>query len=59
MANPRRTVELGHGTQAGITMVDEFVRGGGQAHAPGGRGRERLGIAVQGGLRGIGVSFSA
>ena len=25
--------EPGHGTQAGIAMVDEFVRGGGPAHA--------------------------
>ena len=41
------------------TLWWKFVRGGGQAHAPGGRGRERLGIAVHGGLRGIGVSFSA
>ena len=51
----RRTVELGHGTQAGITMVDERTRGGGQAHAQGGRKRERLGLAVQGGLRCAGV----
>ena len=39
-------------------MVDEFVRGGGQAHDQGGRRRERMGFAIQGGLRGIGVSFS-
>ena len=51
-------LNLGHGTQAGITMVDEFAQGGGQGRAPGGRRRERLGIAVQGGLRGIWVPFS-
>ena len=40
-----------------LIMVDEFVRGGGPAHAQGGR-RERMGLAVQGGLRGIWVPFS-
>ena len=29
-----------------ITVV-EVVRGGGQAHAPGGKGRETIGLAVQ------------
>ena len=43
---------------AGITMVDELTRGGGQAHAQGGRKRERLGLAFQGGLRCAGVPFS-
>ena len=41
----RRTAELGNGTQAGITMVDELVRGGGgPAHAQGGEEEGKIGI---------------
>ena len=54
----RRTVEPGHGTQVGITMVNELTRGGREDHAQGGRKRERLGLAVHANLRCAGIPFS-